>query len=618
MICPACGQETTDKAANCRQCGHEFESSIGSDPGQNKANTQGPALKPQNYKFNFMELIIGRAGTTDVGIVTTGIVGLLLTLMFYFVTPLPQLEGSYFYSIFAERGKIPYAIAFLFFWTLVILVNKLFKILDQKSAFNIQLIPPAIKKISLRNVNYIMNTILQAVPNPRDKILSNRIWIALSHYRALGVVEEVDDILRHQAEIDTAIMDSSYSITKVFIWAIPILGFIGTVLGIGSAVGGFSEFTKSALEISEIKNALDVITGGLSIAFDTTLVGLVCALVLMIPTVALQKFDESLLSLIEIFCIDNIINKLQRTTGQAGYQVETITSESAAARFKRIIEETFQNHLKMLEAAFSSWSGGFSGVMTEVTAQTKALGQEVAAMQPVAASFKETMASFTSQLSTVAGQQTQILSDVHRQLENIQPLISGLSEMSSALAQERKMFQEQVVLWIGNLDKLGDKLLLKFEEQYSKQINSIDQMNENVRQQQDSFQENVATWLSNFEGLSQQVIGSFERQLDKLDQSAAIFKQMLGQEARIVSQLGENYNLLSSFDSNLKNLFDSFSNLLAKESEIIQLVNRNFEQLSVSDRLFKDTLEGIRLGLEGLKPSLEQLSRPRSVRLIEE
>jgi len=149
MKCPACGFENLDEAANCQQCGYEL------DPFSGGTEAKGwgaapPQLKPQEYKFSFMDLLIGRPGTTDVGLVTTGLAGLLLTLVFYLVAPLPQLKGSYFYAVFAERGRIPYAIAFFFFWTLAILVHKLAKVLSQKSAFKVQLIPAGIKKITLQ------------------------------------------------------------------------------------------------------------------------------------------------------------------------------------------------------------------------------------------------------------------------------------------------------------------------------------------------------------------------------------------------------------------------------------------------------------------------------------
>ena len=43
-------------------------------------------------------------------------------------------------------------------------------------------------------------------------------------------------MLKSQSEIDATMVDSSFDLIKVFIWAIPIPGFIGTVLGISDAV----------------------------------------------------------------------------------------------------------------------------------------------------------------------------------------------------------------------------------------------------------------------------------------------------------------------------------------------------------------------------------------------
>jgi hypothetical protein len=66
-------------------------------------------------------------------------------------------------------------------------------------------------------------------------------------------------------------VQSSYTLSNVFIWAIPILGFIGTVIGIGQAVGAFSGSLDQAQDISLLKKSLNDVTGGLATAFDTTL-----------------------------------------------------------------------------------------------------------------------------------------------------------------------------------------------------------------------------------------------------------------------------------------------------------------------------------------------------------
>ena len=44
-------------------------------------------------------------------------------------------------------------------------------------------------------------------------------------------------ILRNQADYDEEQIASSYGLVNSFLWAIPVLGFIGTVIGLRAAIG---------------------------------------------------------------------------------------------------------------------------------------------------------------------------------------------------------------------------------------------------------------------------------------------------------------------------------------------------------------------------------------------
>ena len=75
--------------------------------------------------------------------------------------------------------------------------------------------------------------------NPKQSFLLTRILRGLEHFGVRKNHSETADMLKSQSEIDATMVDSSYVLIKVFIWAIPILGFIGTVLGISDAVSSF-------------------------------------------------------------------------------------------------------------------------------------------------------------------------------------------------------------------------------------------------------------------------------------------------------------------------------------------------------------------------------------------
>ena len=122
---------------------------------------------------------------------------------------------------------------------------------------------------------------------------------------------DVDEILRSQAEHDESIMESSYAIVRGLIWAIPVLGFIGTVLGLSNAIGGFSNVLASAGEMSEISAALKGVTAGLATAFDTTLVALVAALLLQMITTVVHKNEQEFLDSCTEYCHRHIVNRLR-------------------------------------------------------------------------------------------------------------------------------------------------------------------------------------------------------------------------------------------------------------------------------------------------------------------
>jgi hypothetical protein len=95
------------------------------------------------------------------------------------------------------------------------------------------------------------------------------------------------------------------------IWALPVLGFIGTIMGMTQAIGSFDTVLKGISEVgfSGVKESLGLVTGGLSVAFETTFLALILSAVVNLFSNALQKREEDLLSDVDEFTTDNIINK---------------------------------------------------------------------------------------------------------------------------------------------------------------------------------------------------------------------------------------------------------------------------------------------------------------------
>jgi hypothetical protein len=249
---------------------------------------------------------------TRVNNLLTGLLGVIGTLAFYGTLQVPGIADTVVADIFNQRGPTQYAVMLLFFWSLAILAIKWLKLRFQWRSLDVRVIPnePGFV-LSTATVGRVLDHIQDCVDDPRHFVLFNRIVVALANFRNLGRVGDVDDILRSQAAQDESAMETSYALIQGFVWAIPVLGFIGTVLGLSGAIGQFSGVLGDAGDIGEITGALKGVTGGLSTAFDTTLVALVAALIVQLLMTVLKKEEEEFLDATMEFGIRNVVGRLR-------------------------------------------------------------------------------------------------------------------------------------------------------------------------------------------------------------------------------------------------------------------------------------------------------------------
>ncbi len=247
---------------------------------------------------------------TAVNTAFSALLAAVLTIAFF--AALLPLRHTGFAQMFFERGPVPYAIVFFSAWALAILFVKSRKLAFQRKSLGLSIVPPDHDFVlSSTNVDAVIDNIFAAVDEPKHFVLFNRIMIALANLRNLGRVSDVDDILRSQAEHDESLMDTSYLLVGGFVWAIPVLGFIGTVLGLSQAIGGFGGVLHSAEELSSIATELKGVTAGLATAFETTLEALVAALAIQLIMTFLRKSEQDFLDACSEYCVRQIVNKLR-------------------------------------------------------------------------------------------------------------------------------------------------------------------------------------------------------------------------------------------------------------------------------------------------------------------
>lgn len=201
-----------------------------------------------------------------------------------------------------------------FFWAITSLFIKSRKIDFQKRALSLAAVPQqpdfVLNETTARTV---LERLHSLVDHPRHFILLNRIERALSNLHNIGGLADVSTILTTQAENDENQVASSYTLLNGLVWAIPVLGFIGTVQGLSQAIGRFGQTLQNTTEVALMKQSLQGVTGGLATAFETTLVALVAALIIQLYINYLQQRETDFLDACNDYCHSHVIAKLRLT-----------------------------------------------------------------------------------------------------------------------------------------------------------------------------------------------------------------------------------------------------------------------------------------------------------------
>ena len=348
MKCLKCGESNPEVAAYCQQC-HAY---LAEPP----ASESGDLLKAL-------------------------ILALLVTGVFYLVFPIPVIRNAYVLQLFT--GRISELIFVLCVWSLALVGFRYFRHRLQEKAL------AALRHHELHHsyqggvyVGEIEERIAElsrhlearGVRKFQDTVVFQRIRRILLYLRAVPKKEEVQAILNYQAEIDHNRLQGRYTLLNVFIWAIPILGFIGTVYGIGESIGEFSEFIRSADSGSvggQLRSALGGVTNGLSIAFNTTFLALVGVIPIMVLASLVRKGEEALLLNIEEHCLEELLPHLHVHPGRQ--EVETAT----------------QAQLAQLANFTEQWTQQAAPVLNSVGEHAKTLEAQVSALQPVLRDFSD-------------------------------------------------------------------------------------------------------------------------------------------------------------------------------------------------------------------------------------
>jgi biopolymer transport protein ExbB/TolQ len=426
--CPKCGTATSPEHAFCLACGTVLEKAP-PDPGGlvTTAGTAPAAATGTQAAASRMPpagppAAPGRGGPAkgrrpgrgaDGGQAFPGAVALVLTVVIYLALESVVPAGSYVHRLFRPTGGwvmsvVPALILFSFIWTMTDLLLK-FRVAGVNEG---DLHRQDVVRLPALVTQEPAGTTLQRIRSWDGRMLARpvgrRVLWLLQHLETVDA-QHAHELIRHQSDLDADAAASGYRTVKLFIWAMPILGFIGTVLGISLAVGGFSEFLTTNVSIDEIDRVtaeLGNVASGLSFAFDTTLLGLLGGLFTSVASSGVQAREERLLTRLEELGL-RILENSAATSAPAAAGT-AITAGEPAAEFD-----------EMMRARLAQLSGQMDQFTKAVRVGLDGFLGEWAKLTPEVERVAADMTGLRQHLSSAASSTDQLILETRVLLEGL-------------------------------------------------------------------------------------------------------------------------------------------------------------------------------------------------------
>ena len=342
--------------------------------------------------------------------------GFILAAMFYTIAPLIPVSSGFVQRYFCSH-PLEYIGTCLFFIGIGILWTKLRQISLEREAVSLlallavdpdNAIAPPSTSVSLwaRYATWL---------HDRGKTLQNTVAVRrvaeAMHYAEVRPEKGLEDHLKYLADLASDRLHQSYALLRTISWAIPILGFLGTVIGITIAIANVTP--------EQLDSSLPEVTGGLAVAFDTTAQALGMSIILVFGAFLVERSEQTVLNDVEQFGIDHLANQLAETKKSTNATVSR--DEEFAQQTRQLLlrhEQTWGEHLNSLHMGWS-----------------------------------DILAARTAQLSESLDRETQASLDIHRQsiIDSRDAYAAVLHESTDRftrmIEQTMNRFVDKVDLW---------------------------------------------------------------------------------------------------------------------------------------------------------------------------
>ena len=282
------------------------------------------------------------------------LLGLGVSVGFYVMVFNGPLNVPLFERYFAGH-PVAYVASTMFFIGVVALVSKLSNVTAQSSMLDlVQLgrIPRGGQQV--KDCEGLIHTLDKLPPRIAQGYLANRLRRLLVKIQRKGGPVGLEEDLNYQSEIDAIEQQDSFALVRILIWATPMLGFLGTVIGITRALGDL-DFSQMA---NSIEDGMTGLLSGLYVAFDTTALALTLSIVLMFLQFIVDRLETQLLSRVDRRAESEMLGRFAAAGGSQDPNVASIhrMGEAVIQSTEQVVEKQAELWKATVDEAHERWS----------------------------------------------------------------------------------------------------------------------------------------------------------------------------------------------------------------------------------------------------------------------
>lgn len=366
--------------------------------------------------------------------------GAVITAVFFSLLSFIDV-GSHVRSFFYRSWYIQSITTWLFSSSVFFILLKFIYHKREKDILNKHLIPEDTDSLNVETVKKLLESIPAKFKNA---ISMRRVAEVLRGYvLGEGVIKLNNELSRRDYEQ----IENGHSLLNTLKQLIPVLGFLGTVLGLSMGIVKFPEMSASALNIESLRYLLKDFAASLSVAFDTTLLALGYSVILVLISSLLRSKEEALIDEVDSKTrklisklnqrgdnqekkecnLDGVVQKLEQIAAQNEKQDSEVSRalhaqrdiaaemlenlKSMAERFEKINSEKDEH-----DAVVMSGLQKHGAIITEMLNSVKSMAETIAEISKQNSDHEKEVAALLRE------QGRDLVSKLHEISENIHTL----------------------------------------------------------------------------------------------------------------------------------------------------------------------------------------------------